>query len=851
VLIQCTQGELFLSVEAIEVQKPVSLGRRVLWALLGFILVSLVALYFRTYLLRAPDVFQYVYTQRLAKGEVQTRVQKDIENQIRSRFPDIPKDKLKRVVEQRAAEALEKDPEQFESIVMGVADKLMEDKLADRSRTYLLGADSYYYYYLTRRLYSEGSLGKADSKGMFRNEMRRFPRGVGEWINWHPYVGYHWTNLARRLFPDLDLMTALSYLPLVLTIFVIGGFFLICHFLKARVSSSVLGALLLVLTPIFIQRSCFGWYDTDLYNLLFPIGVVLALFAAIRYPRWTWAAACVGGFLSGLYALFWSGWPFLLGVISGAAVLIYGLHCWQKRHWKDAMLLFIVLFSLTALATVMLLLSPAVLFSNLSESTAMVQRFAGIDYDLWPSALAIVGETRGITFHKLVHVMGGYASFLLAVMGTIISLILFSKRKDNAGLSHLICVLVMLLPVGYLALRSERFSLLCALPLAILLVFGFDRIQDLGEWAMSKKGFQTVPRLLTRVFLLSLLAGVFIPSFVSDANAIATKMKPIVDDNWQTVFTKIQQETPEEAVIHSWWPPGYLIIALANRRVYLDGGSQHLTETYWVARAYMTEDEREAVGILRMLNVSGNQAVPFLLAKDFKLSDAIDYILEIVPLTKRAAREIMGDTLAVEDIDALLNLTHGESDSVPTYTFIYDDLIKQNLALSVMSRWNFRKAEMMSARRARYGKQKGQDNLQYLVAGTGKVLRYSAASALLERKDSMLRFRNGVSVDLTTMQARISRPGMPAGGSSVRLFHLKDGRLVEDDPDDQVFKQSALLIEKDGEYTSLLADAELIRSMLFRLYYLEGQGLELFKPFAAQEGRKTKIYVYEIDWSKL
>ena len=61
---------------------------------------------------------------------------------------------------------------------------------------------------------------------------------------------------------------------------------------------------------------------------------------------------------------------------------------------------------------------------------------------------------------------------------------------------------------------------------------------------------------------------------------------------------------------------------------------------------------------------------------------------------------------------------------------------------------------------------------------------------------------------------------------------------------------SALLIESKNSYTALIADRELIRSMLFRMFHLKGKGLHFIKPFFEKDDERTKttIRVFQIDW---
>src|SRR6185369_7839809 len=68
---------------------------------------------------------------------------------------------------------------------------------------------------------------------------------------------------------------------------------------------------------------------------------------------------------------------------------------------------------------------------------------------------------------------------------------------------------------------------------------------------------------------------VFLPLPIVTAHIVSLSVKPIMDDAWYDTMQDLRQKTPANAVVNSWWPPGYFISALAHRRVIADGGTQH------------------------------------------------------------------------------------------------------------------------------------------------------------------------------------------------------------------------------------------------------------------------------------
>jgi len=97
----------------------------------------------------------------------------------------------------------------------------------------------------------------------------------------------------------------------------------------------------------------------------------------------------------------------------------------------------------------------------------------------------------------------------------------------------------------------------------------------------------------------------------------------------------------------------------------------------------------------------------------------------------------------------------------------------------------------------------------------------------------------------------ISPQGLMGNPSS--FFYLDQGRLVEKAYQGNVPDVSVLFFEDGGVYYAVLADARLIRSLLFRLYYLKGQGLTLFKPLVEKGSLAggTVVQVFELDRKKI
>lgn len=75
-----------------------------------------------------------------------------------------------------------------------------------------------------------------------------------------------------------------------------------------------------------------------------------------------------------------------------------------------------------------------------------------------------------------------------------------------------------------------------------------------------------------------ILASLLVLSFVymgliqHDASvAISQELGPSINDEWIEAFSWIRENTPEDALIASWWDPGHWVVELGKRRSIADG----------------------------------------------------------------------------------------------------------------------------------------------------------------------------------------------------------------------------------------------------------------------------------------
>lgn len=830
-----------------------------------FLVIGILAIFFRTYSLHGGPFMMFRDSETMARELIDREMRGQIGSALEKKVPGISDADKKSWVDHQLRNLSEiGGDERYEAAVRRSEDLIervrKENWLGPR---YLLEADPYHYLYQVEKILTDGFLTENFRSGRYFHPLMRAPHGHWGEALLHPYVGVFTYRLFQWFDPDVSLVRALGFVPLGLILLILIGYGVLGKSFGLGWKENAFGMATLVLSPIFIQRSALGWFDTDPYNCLFPILILSCVMQSFRQPRYFWAGVWGAGFLTAFYGFFWNGWlfifPLVLASILVSTVFLVLLRRSQSRALARATCRFAALYLMISGLFLLIFWSPERLSGMLRMAATLLKQFALADFDIWPNVFLTVGEAGGITLKKLVFLTGNYVTFAVAFAGVLLEGWKSFRRDDIFRQFRYLFLLIFSLPLFFISLKTERFSLLFVLPLSLFVSFGVARIVDLADNWWRRAGISRHPdrnfarRLAT---YLLFLAG-FLPLMLLTAHVVARNITPIMDDVWNAAMTDLREKTPHDAIINSWWPPGHFITGVARRRVTVDGGSQHFHVTYWMARALMAENEREAAGIFRMLNLSGEEALLFLTEGGMEVPDAVDLLLKIVCLGRDEASLELPSSMTEEQKESLLDLTHGRGELPPSYVLVYDDLITQNLAVSTMAQWDFRKAmEIREKRRARspgplgfFDKNAVAGYMRDFLRVSGEFAKYTAAAKLDRREGSLLLFSNGVAVNLASQDAFIFLPAKKSRVRPASLFYLDGNRLVEKIYPDKGIEASALYFEEEGAFYCVIADARLIRSLLFRLYYLRAQGLDYFKPFAGKGTleKGTVVRIFELN----
>jgi hypothetical protein len=86
----------------------------------------------------------------------------------------------------------------------------------------------------------------------------------------------------------------------------------------------------------------------------------------------------------------------------------------------------------------------------------------------------------------------------------------------------------------------------------------------------------------------------------------ARSAEPDLNDAWWSSLGAIRTTAPKDAIVNANWPYGYWIEYVAERGVAADGSSLQTRVPHWIARALLTAQADQALGLFRMLNCASD-----------------------------------------------------------------------------------------------------------------------------------------------------------------------------------------------------------------------------------------------------
>ncbi|HLC67136.1 MAG TPA: STT3 domain-containing protein, partial [Candidatus Nanoarchaeia archaeon] len=741
-----------------------------------------------------------------------------------------------------------------------------------------------------------------------------------------------WTyKILHAINNAITLRFAFVYVPVFLAMLsVIPAFFL-----ARRLGGNFGGffaALLVALHPNYLSRTLGGATDTDVYNVFFPLFIfwffVESFEAKQRLPKLTYMALAAFGV--GLYSFAWGGWWYIFDFILFTVIAYFAYHlllAWRKGHvplsiFHDTNIrefgIAVIGFLIVSAVTVSLFtswndfteapLSPLKIFTLKQASQE----------SLWPNVYTTVAELNEAGIDTIVGSLGGRTLLLLSLLGLVIAvgrrgnsnrnlllgslvyyLLLFSLQSkitnallftallglpviagialalfQRAEIDVLLALVFAMWYIGmiYSSTKGVRFTMLIVPPFAIGLgIFAGYTTTHLGNWLHQQLKIST---LLTKGILILLLSALLIAPVRAGWNA-SEQGVPLINDAWWHVLEKIKAETPPHAIITSWWDYGHWFKAVADRPVTFDGANQNNPQAHWVGKFFLTWNEQEALGILRMLDCGGMEGANYL---NNYLKDTYQTVLlmnKIILLPTSRAREVLSQALPPEAVDRALQYTHCMPP--PAVVITSEDMVGKSGVWAHFGAWDFSKAKAWITARGKTEREAVPALMDALAISEEQARALYTEIANLPDEGAANRWiapwpgissgaQDCQSVDNRTVACPVSIQGKTVPLQIDLQTYNADivGTDVRYHPDSLAYKDgdfhvrlytnntigiSLLLFQNGDRYSSVFVDPQHGGSMFTRLFYFDGAGTKYFRKMA-QERDVTglDIIAWQVDW---
>lgn len=573
---------------------------------------------------------------------------------------------------------------------------------------YMYDMDSYYNYRLTSNYLDHGYMGDKIINGTEWDLHSYYPPGVP--LDYTPLLIYITAFIYQivNLFAKIPLMVVCFWVPAF-----IAPFAGVVTFLFVRRYTNIYGAtaagLLAVTAPFYFMRTVPGFFDTDMFNIIFPILVVWFYFEALlcRRPNKQLFLIFLSATFMFLFALAWNGWQYLFYVIIVSSLLWIILSKLRGRKIKEFLKIFLI-FCIVSLLLIgiftgflndlKLLLGPSEIVNLFSSQ--------GI-WTPWPSVYALISELQPPSIGDLVAGMGPVL-FILGIFGILVLSIklrkenIFKGVSDNKGWFIYLFLIIWTLTALVALIKGIRFILLLIPPLTIILGILVGIATDFLD-SLNKKNLKVVISILIIILIL-------IPSLVVIVDNFSNLNPRMNDDLWNA-GTWINNHTSQDTVVISSWVYGHFFTAIADRPVVFDGRLGYIetlsirdfnsaytfkdkspttAREYWIDKAYTTDNESLSAGIFRMLATTGDYGYLTLDEYTGNTTKTVEILNNILGVDKQTALALMTSQygLSVQDAQNIVKFTHPDN-PVPYVLVTYDEMIDTGYWIFNFGDWNF------------------------------------------------------------------------------------------------------------------------------------------------------------------
>ncbi len=838
-----------------------------------------VSFYFRTMPQRMPIAEEW------AENSVYSFYKNQLNSQILSQYPNLPEANRNTMVEKQFNEILKTNGEAIKQQIKGGAEQYRNFFRDDAGTLYLLGIDPWHYYRMVSNVLEYGHQGTTFKDGQSWDIFFVAPEGRGAEKEFHAYFGAFWHRLMN-LFGDY---------PLMYTFFFVGAIFsalsvIPAFFIGKRLTGNNVGgfftALMIAVTQFFVARTTGESSDTDVYVVFFPLLITWLFLEAFGTKKkwWRYTSVISAGLMTGVFSSAWlGGWWYIFEFLIATVILYLVYLIFLKESVKQRAFKFnfgetvksaefrhafviVAVYAAVSAISVVLLQGWTIFYLGLLGPLSFLQLKNVAVESLWPNIYTTVAELNFVPLSAVIGQLGGKMLFYLAIIGIVFT----ALRKNEFGERDIkipILLTMWFIASMFATTRGVRF-VLQATPVFSLAFGAFAGITYgyATKWIAS--GLKLSKKINAPIVFILLLLLMIQP--VQAGYRQAYQSIPSMNDAWYNALQKIDKEAAENTIITSWWDFGHWFKAVAKRPVTFDGAAQTSWGAYWVGHSLITSDEKNALGILRMLDCGQDKAFNEVDKIVNDTPKSVDILNEVIIVEKEEAIKLLKEKYQFtnEQIAAVLKNTHCQP--LPeAYYIASEDMVGKSGVWGHFGSWDFYKAEMWQ----RVHDQEHDEAIKILKEPKYGLAAEQAEQYYTEIKstpaDRWLSPWPGFMGQISCMKKEEQMQcQFPAGqGAAVLLIDLKENtaNIPTNNgfayPNSLVYATKTEIVEKKfnenlagfsvivtPDERVIISDPRQAKGMFTKLFYFKGHSLKCFKPFDQQEGNSGRIYTYKVDW---
>ncbi|MGV8169076.1 MAG: STT3 domain-containing protein [Candidatus Nanoarchaeia archaeon] len=663
-------------------------------------------------------------TDQWAESTVLGNIQNNIAAQVRVERPDLPEASVNQLAQSEFDTFYAQNKAQIDAQIELYSAQFKQQLQDDQGMTHLLGIDEYLWYSYAKWYETNGYYGTDVVNGEERFLLRYGRFGWPTYFIFSSYPINFLHNIIQIFNNDQTIKQTAFYISVILM--AIASVF--AFFLGRKMFGNIGGffaATTIAVSGMIVGRTLVGAPESDGYTIIFPMLITWLYFEALDFfdkdkIMKGLIVSLIAALAMSLFYFFWGGWWFTLLLIIGMTgiYIIYRVllrykdgekKLFQRRNLE--LLIFPVVFffasiifavSITGLVgdfntspVTTFLSAPLQPFDFITGfKSAAAGNIIGENYALWPNVLRTVAELNPASIKEVIGSPGSFVLgkliipfFWLGVLGII--LLFFRYKEDYKYPFYGAFLGIWLISTLYAGTTGVRFMVFTAIVIAFGIGSLVAYITGPGLNAISKKLEPNMKSFLKWAFIIILFfALLWTP--IKNAKAIGDNSVPIFDDAWYESMKPIA-ENPNKAVISSWWDYGHFFQAYTNQTVTFDGGDQG-KRIYWIGRTLVTNDEDEALDVLKMLNCAEEEGYNLLKTYLVDEMKTTKVMFEITREDKaEAEKTLKAAGLTSEQTEAVLKLTHC-SDLYDMYYVTSEDMVGKATVWGHFGSWNFERA---------------------------------------------------------------------------------------------------------------------------------------------------------------